>query len=202
MVRRYKCLVDQKTGLVIWMSEFLLRRPPAPSADPEYLITFTDKEIWPAYNKYRLYYNVTDGFQNKEPEQGVIQNKENIRLTRAKASAIDQLKAMVDYNYDRHDIMQRDFFKMVYENLDERWISYIQDEYNLTTDNAIKFIMFKMEEIKSIEYNLESLQHSLVNKIKKSTSINETFEIFKQAMIHLWVVKKYEVEELAPEFRV
>lgn len=199
--RKYKILVDTSSNLVVWLTDIDTKYVPSISYTLESRIVHSNTMLDDSYNSYKLFYTHIKGLYIDTPNQSLIQDIGRIRLLRSKANAIDLIMRYVDWVYDKKDRLQRDFFTMVHKNLDERWITYIKQEYNLSSNDAIKFIEFKHNEYSDLDYELNSLSHSLINNVIKAESLEQLLETFQKAMTHFWNPVEFGINDLAPEFK-
>lgn len=201
--RRYRLLVDLKTDLVIWMSDPTIIDIPQITYDLLNIIAITvDTTVPASYNSYRLYFNNNSGgFYSREPTEGIIQHKEYYRLLRAKLNVVVSAVKQTEYQYLKNDNVQRQFFKKI-DPTSQRCIDYISQEYNISKEDAVKYIIFKKQEYDDIEFEQETLLHTFINSIKTATTLEQVANLYQQRGTNLWDANKIEIDDIAPPFKL
>ena len=199
--RYYKILIDQKTHCVVWLAELDDRKPPPiVGVGLDYYVSIGSHNLFHSYKKYQLYYTQDVGFNIKLPDDSLRTNFERIRLFRAKATAMDIVNGNLDHLYDKHNLNNLSIFKKALNStVNQDWINFIQQEYNISKSDALKLIKFKNEEIDDHEFITESLRHKCNKRFMDATSIEEVLRIFAESNANLFIIRKYELPELAPD---
>lgn len=193
--RYYKILLDQRTHCVVWLSELDDRRPPPiVGVGLDYYVFQGQYNLFQSYRKYQLYYTQDVGFSVKLPDESLRSNFERIRLFRAKSTAMDILNGNLCHLYDKHNIANLEIFRRA---SNESWVQFVQEEYNLSRSDALKLIKFKTDEIDDYEFIVEGLRHRYNKKFMEANTIEDVLKIFAESNANLFIIRKYELDELA-----
>ena len=182
---RFKCLVDQVTGQVVWLTYYLERD--APSFDPSlnyYCYNgFTNIPVWTAYLTYELYltnFGTEIELRVQTPESK--QHFERIQMLRAKAIALDYCYSLCNFHYDKqghnNDYAYRKVDSSYVDN--ELIIEAHQFNYGFvsTKEEAKKLFLFKCAEYQNTVVKLECLKIRFVNDIKHAKTLEEVAALY------------------------
>lgn len=176
----FRMLIDQSTGLVVWLS-YKVVQPPIVCTTLNYHLFNgeTDVDIYSMYSEYRLYY---DTYTKLFSVQDTLANFDDlflpVQLLRAKAIAVGHTMNIVKTRYDRLDLSNRELYLSLSTVKDESspWIQVYQTQYKCSKADALKLIKFQCAEFETAMFSTESELLNVKNLIKSADTLKEVAE--------------------------
>ena len=119
---------------------------------------------------------------------------DTVRLMRAKCYAAASIHTTTRFYKEKHGLVEN---PLMTPDLDrETVISIFQHSCNLSREEADKFSTFKLEELKSIEKNVFSLQLETELRLTEASSVEQVVDIYQTMQKSLGMVNAYDITKM------
>lgn len=171
----FRCLVDQVTGQIVWMT--FNESAEVPNIDPT--LNYyryngsTDISVWNSYVTYELFL-AEDGKTLVVTPRTKIDPR--IQTARAKYVTIDLINAIIKVHYERQGFPEGSIYRKI--DCSEKWIDVFAEMYSCSREDALTLLEFKIAEFKNTEFMLESRKMMMVQKLKEAECFADVADVY------------------------
>jgi hypothetical protein len=171
----FRCLVDQVTGQIVWMT--FNESAEVPIIDPT--LNYyryngsTNISVWSAYATYELFLD-EDGKTLVVKPRGEIDTR--IQTIRAKYVTIDLINAIIKVHYERQGFPEGSIYRRI--DASSKWVGVLAEMHSCSTEDAATLLDFKISEFKNTEFMLESRKMMMVQKLKEAECFADVADVY------------------------
>lgn len=205
---RCKMLVVQDTNLVIWYTTDFssdIKVPPVGHLGLDYRVYrgYVNYNLYNEIANFRLYCPTPEKIEVKDDFYYYTeQKKQQIYTIKAKAYALAYLINSFEFVYEtaksfeNTEVFNR--YLTIQNNNDwqNKWVFGFAQAHNITHEQAVKLIKFKLEEEDTIRYKIEMAKFQCVKEINDCNTVDEVNQVYERAAVTFIYAKRPNLKDL------